>query len=124
MRITQHGPLFDGRAQAALKDYIEDVEAEVAQEGEQLVHKYLHEFLQHPTGRYESHVRARARGSLYEVSDGGVVYGPWLAGTGSRNAPRTRFRGYRHWVLAFQELERSSGRIAERVFRPYLRRMQ
>ncbi|MFB6548677.1 hypothetical protein [Streptomyces sp. NPDC056405] len=123
--MTTHGPLFDGRAQAALREYVDEVEAEVAQEGERLVHQYMHEFFQHPTGYYASHVRARARGSVYEVSDGGkIAYGPWLAGTGSRNFPRTRFKGYKHWRLAFQELEKNTDRIAERVFIPYLRRMQ
>ncbi|MGA5435478.1 hypothetical protein ACPCIZ_12890 [Streptomyces cellulosae] len=124
-RVTQHGPLFDGRAQAALRDYVDDVEAEVAQEGERLVHKYMHQFFKYETGYYASHVRARARGSFYEVSDGGrIVYGPWLAGTGSRNFPRTRFKGYTHWRRAYQELEKRTGRMAERILMPYLRRMQ
>lgn len=123
--VTMRGPLFDGRAQKALRDYVDDVEAQVAEEGAQLVKEYLAEFVQHPTGRYESLISARSRGSYYEVSDGGkVVYGPWLAGTGSRNFPRTRFRGYKHWLLAWMALEKKAGHMAERILQPYLRRMQ
>lgn len=125
VRITMHGPLFDGRAQKALRDYVDDVEAQVADEGVDLVKKYLHEFLENPTGRYESTIHAASYGSYYEVTDGGkVVYGPWLAGTGSRNFPRTRFRGYKHWLLAWMELDKKAGRMAERIFQPYLRRMK
>lgn len=124
VRVHATGPLFDGRAQVALRDYLNEIEEEVAEEGERLVHKYLHQFLQQPTGRYESKVKARPRGSYYEVTDGGkIVYGPWLAGTGSRNYPKTRFRGYRHWRLAYQDLEQSAGRIAQRIIPRYLRRM-
>jgi hypothetical protein len=43
--------------------------------------------LQHPTGYYQSKITVERAGTGYRVTDQGVVYGPWLEGTGSRNAP-------------------------------------
>lgn len=116
------GPLFDGRAQAAVREYTEELEAELADEGKDLVVKYLGQFLQHPTGYYVSRVRVEQRGSSHMVTDSGVVYGPWLAGVGSRNQT-TRFKGYRHWRLASQELDEGAEHTAARIMPRYLRRM-
>jgi hypothetical protein len=49
------------------------------------------------------------------VHDDGVIYGPWLEGTGSRNAPVTRFPGYGSFRRASQQLDREIGGIADRI---------
>jgi hypothetical protein len=116
------GPLFDGRAQAAFADYAEDLEAEIAQEGVDLVQRYLGVFLRHPTGYYQSRIRVEQRGTRHMVTDSGVVYGPWLAGVSERNRA-TRFKGYKHWRLATQDLESRSGAIAQRLMPRLLRRI-
>jgi hypothetical protein len=115
------GPLFNGRAAAAMRNYAEDLDAELADKGRELVLQHLGKFLQHPTGYYESRVRVEQRGSAHLVTDSGVIYGPWLAGTGSRNKS-TRFKGYKHWRLAAQELDRSSPGTAARLLPRYLNR--
>ena len=121
--VTRHGPWFDGRAKAAIRDFVNDAEREIAETGEGMVVATLGQVLQHPTGYYASRVQTVQRGSVHQVNDGGVVYGPWLEGEGSRNAPKTRFRGYRHWRLTTQRLTRKAPQIAQRLLGRYLRRM-
>lgn len=116
------GPLFDGGARRAAANYAEELDAELADEGQRLVVQYLHKFLRNPTGYYVSRVRVEQRGTAHQVTDSGVVYGPWLAGVSERNRA-TRFKGYRHWRLAQQELEKNSGVIAKRLMPRYLGRM-
>lgn len=120
--VEFRGPLFDRRAEAAFADYAEDLEAEIAQEGVDLVQRYLGAFVKHPTGYYSSRIRVEQRGTQHMVTDSGVVYGPWLAGVSERNRS-TRFKGYKHWLLATQELEKRSGRIAQRLMPRLLRRI-
>ena len=115
------GPLFDGGAKRAMANYAEELDAELVDEGRRLVVHYLDRFLRHPTGYYVSNVRVEQRGTAHQVTDSGVVYGPWLAGASSRNRS-TRFKGYRHWRLAQQDLEKRSGAIAQRIMPRYLRR--
>lgn len=48
---------------------------------------------QYSTGHYRQNIHPKSQGLLGTISDGGVIYGPWLEGTGSRNQT-TRFKGY------------------------------
>lgn len=121
--IKTSGPVFDGRANKALRQFREEVIKEVAQEGEKLVKRPLHTVLQHPTGYYESQIRAEQHGGSWTVNDSGVVYGPWLEGTGSRNAPVTRFRGHKTFEKVKGQLNRKTKSIGERVLQRYLRQM-
>lgn len=45
-------------------------------------------------GIYVGETRVSQTESAAIVHDGMSVYGPWLEGQGSRNYPRTRFKGY------------------------------
>lgn len=121
--VKRNGPVFDGRAAAAAHQMAQAAEEELADVGKGIVLAELGRFLQHPTGYYESQIRTDRSGGDSVVTDGGVVYGPWLAGTGSRNYPETRFRGYPHWRRATQRVDRQATRIAERVMPRYLDRM-
>lgn len=121
--VTVRGPIFDGRAAAAIADYMDDMEAEVAQDGVDLVRDQLAAVLQNPTGYYESSIRASRGGAGYVVDDSGVVYGPWLAGVGSRNASSS-FKGYQHWPQAAAQLAAKAGVTAQRVLLKYLPRMR
>jgi hypothetical protein len=116
------GPLFDGQADQAAADLCDRIEREVAAEGARMVRNNLHGVLRNPTGYYESHVQAEPTGGDWEVTDNGVVYGPWLEGTGSRNRT-TRFKGYSTFRRTAQELERRADGIAERAAPEYVRRM-
>jgi hypothetical protein len=57
------------------------------------------------------------------ISDSRVVYGPWLAGVGSRNFPVTKFKGYDHWIKTRHELNSRKRGIGERLLRRYTGRM-
>lgn len=117
-----HGPVFDGRADRAVHAFCEDVEQQIAHQGENDVRSNLHHVLRHPTGRYESRITTeRARGD-WAVTDQGIVYGPWLEGVGSRNRT-TRFKGYFTFRRTAQQLRAKATPIAERVLRKYLGRM-
>lgn len=74
-----------------------------------------------PTGRYRSRLHIVRRGAI-EVNDSNSVYGPWLEGTGSRNA-RSRFKGYHHWRRTRQQVERQARRIADGVVARNIRRL-
>lgn len=68
------------------------------------------------TGRYVSHINIRREADSWVVNDAGVVYGPWLEGTGSRNYPVTVFPGYFSARRAVEELEPIASLIAgERI---------
>lgn len=76
---------------------------------------------QNPTGRYRSRLRI-VRRTFTEVNDSDSVYGPWLTGTGSRNAT-TRFKGYQHWRRTRQDVERQAARIGNMVVQRNIRRL-
>lgn len=123
-KVTVHesGPLFNGQALAALKAFLPAAEAAVADRGVNLVHDRLGTVLKHPTGYYESRVVTDRVSDGHAVTDGGVVYGPWLEGVSSRNQA-TRFKGYATFRKVTQKLDREAVQIATVVLRPFLSRM-
>ncbi|MFC5834652.1 hypothetical protein [Nonomuraea insulae] len=118
------GPVFNGQARAAVTAFIDEAEEEIARRGVNIVHSELDRVLRNPTGYYEGHIQTDRTTGDSVVTDGGVIYGPWLAGVGSRNAPETRFAGYAHWRLATQRLQAEAADIAEKVLPQFIRRME
>ncbi len=89
-----------------------------------MVLERLGHVLRHPTGYYESQVRTEMRSdSEAFVTDGGVVYGPWLEGTGSRNET-TRFKGYRTFRTIAQELDARATELVEPDVQRAVREME
>lgn len=115
------GPIFDGRAAAAVAAYVEHTERTVAEQGVDVVRSETRVF-RNPTGTYRSRIQVDGSGGGRRIHDGGIVYGPWLAGTSRRNQS-TRFKGYSHWPIAAARLNARAENIAERELPPYLRRM-
>lgn len=113
--MSVSGPLFDGRAGAALDRYVDAVQDRLADEATDRIHALLAGSLKHPTGYYESHIHTERSTSDRTVTDTPVVYGPWLEGLGSRNFPKTRFRGYGSFRKATQDLDAQAGGIARDV---------
>lgn len=113
-KTTSGGSLFDGSAERAIGRAADDAERVVAREGERMVRLRLGTVLRRPTGRYMSRIRTVRRGGVSEVNDSGIIYGPWLEGTGSRNRT-TRFKGYFTFRTVSQQLDRRAGRLAEPV---------
>lgn len=122
-KITKRGPIFDGRAIQAVDAFLDDAKREVANEGVNDVRTILGPQLQNPTGYYESRITTDITSKDHVVTDGGVVYGPWLEGTSSRNQS-TRFKGYNSFRKATAVLQRKTGNIIEGVLKKYLGRMQ
>lgn len=104
--ITLSGPLFDGRAERILAKMAADCQRAVAEHAEFTWQMKMDDSFRHPTGAYQSHINIAHKDADLVVNDRGSVYGPWLEGTGSRNAPATRFKGYHAAVYATQAVER------------------
>lgn len=122
VRVTRRGPLLDGSAPRHIRRAVDDIEKQVAHYGAQQVDRRLNQVLRKQTPYYRTRIRAVRTGGDWEVDDSGVIYGPWLEGTGSRNKT-TRFKGYRTFRYVAQMVDRNADQIAERVLRPYVARL-
>jgi len=112
VETTMTGPLYDGTAKAAIEEFLEDAAREVAQLGTNEIRARLGQVLENPSGHYHNRiVTDRVSSGGWHVTDGGVVYGPWLEGTSSRNKS-TRFKGYQTFRRTRQWLERKAGDVA------------
>lgn len=123
VNVNSRGPMTDGRAQRALRDATDQINYRVATEAENLVLEHLGRSIRKRTPYYETRVGVERAGSGYEVTDHGVIYGHWLEGTGSRNYPVTRFRGYRAFSRARALIQQRAPGIARRVLPRYTARM-
>lgn len=110
IRVSK-GPDLKGAA-AKIAKATEEISEDGAQEIYDAVRSRLRMVLQNPTGYYESRVMVSNVGGGVEVSDGGVVYGPWLEGTSSRNG-RTRFKGYQTFRKVMQDQQKKVVQSAE-----------
>jgi hypothetical protein len=117
---NSRGPIFDGRARRAANEYVNRFERNLAEEGLNILRREMRAVFRNPTGYYESRCVV-IEGHV--ISDSRVVYGPWLAGIGSRNFPVTRFKGYDHWIKTRHELNSRKRGIGERLLRRYTGRM-
>lgn len=117
---SSRGPMFDGRAMRALNSYVDHLERRLAEEGLEILRGEMHRVFRNPTGYYESRCKVV---DGHVISDSRVVYGPWLAGIGSRNYPVTKFKGYDHWTITRDKLNARKQGIGERLLRRYTGRM-
>jgi hypothetical protein len=117
VNVTFSGPLFDGRAQKTMDDIVVSISRRLADEGKRRVLTGLDATLRKPTGAYRSRVATYVSGDgQARVHDNRGIYGPWLEGTGSRNR-RTRFKGYRNWRTAAQQLRDGAKPLAQEIIR-------
>lgn len=93
MTITLTGPMFTGSSAAAIDQFLEEAKYQVAGAALVAVHGILDAKIQHATPYYETQIHVVQQNGNQVVNDRGIVYGPWLEGTGSRNG-KTRFKGY------------------------------
>lgn len=116
--IHYSGPLLadDGvRAHEIMDRYLDAASRDVAQEGVNRIHVHLGEVLKQNTGHYMSMIHADRQVADMVITDTPVIYGPWLEGEGSRNFPKTRFRGYHTFRRITQGLRSDAGDIADRT---------
>ena len=95
IHVSLHGPTVEGLALPILDRALQEAIREVAEYAKFQVMVTEEETFQNPTGYYTSQTTLTPLSpTMYSLNDGGVIYGPWLEGIGSRNAPVTRFPGY------------------------------
>lgn len=123
MSFEMSGPLFDGTAAVMAQHMTDEIEQEVALEAGTTLIDALEARMRHPTGYYVSQIDVEPYAGGYRVWDQGVIYGPWLAGRGSRNRPRPGFPGYRHWRIASERVRAMAPEITRRVVNRWLPRM-
>jgi hypothetical protein len=121
------GPLFAGPITPKVERAIDATLQELIEKGEQRLGQILQP---RPAGVYLSvqeagkgkaskgHYRRNIHGEVKPdhsalITDGGVVYGPWLEGVSSRNEV-TRFKGYSSFRKTAQWLEQQAPAVAER----------
>lgn len=123
------GPLLEGRAPQILDSWMRANMNLIADTSEAIVRSELDAVLKTQSpGGYRSQISSatrfnRAATHDVVVHDSGVIYGPWLAGTGSRNAPVTRFRGYTHWRKAAQRIEQLAHKTTVGTLRQLVRKL-
>lgn len=120
--VSVTGPIYDGTAEAAADDFVEDTTHELALMGQDMVQARLRSVLKDETGHYRSRVTTDRASAGWVLTDQGVIYGPWLEGTGSRNRT-TRFKGYGTFRRTRQELAAKADTVADKNLDRYLDRM-
>lgn len=112
--IRTSGPLFDGRADKAMNDIVEQITEDVTGVTYNELQTTFGKVLRHPTGYYQSRITTTVSGNEGKIDGDNVIYGHWLEGTGSRNRT-TRFKGYFTFRKTAQKMKTRSGDIAQRV---------
>lgn len=121
--VKTSGPMFDGRAERALQDFIRDFAEGYADDVNAELQNRFRQSFKHSTGRYESQVRTRRLGRGVSGVTSNSPYGAWLEGASPRNRKST-FKGYRSFGLTAAKMERRAEAVANAEFRmKYLRRM-
>lgn len=117
--VTLSGPMFDGRAIQQLDKASNEIARRTAVLGASMIRTELNAVLRKQTPYYRLQNEARADPPGWEIWDKGVIYGPWLEGTGSRNRT-TRFKGYATYRRMTQRIDARAGVIAEYTLREFL----
>jgi hypothetical protein len=120
--VTTSGPLFDGRAARAVRDFCNEFPQRFAEDSVKDLHGRFQRVFKHPTGAYQSQVRAKRLRPGTSAITSDSPYGPWLEGAGSRNQ-KSQFKGYNSFGWIRFKMERTIEPVANAKFHPYLRRM-
>lgn len=121
--VRLRGPAFTGEAKREVGRYLEDVVHATAVRGQELVRADFDVVHREPTGYARSRVTVTDEpGPRSTVGDGGIVYGPWLEGVGSRNKT-SRFKGYATFRRIGQRLQGEVERIARERLPQLVRRL-
>lgn len=124
MQAELSGPVADGRAQRIVQEMTEALVDETALRYGIAVVDELKRVVRHPTPYYWTRIDVVQASPGHDVvTDHGIVYGPWLAGVGSRNYPRSRFRGYQHWRKASEMVRRRWPDIRVKILNRYVPRL-
>lgn len=130
--VTRKGPWFDRLPKEHVRRVADKVMQEVMEAGEARLNTILRPrpagvFLsleqagraRYSTGNYRRNLNSRMEAGEGILSDGGVIYGPWLEGTSSRNQT-TRFKGYFSFRQTGQWMQKQVRKIGQRVASRYM----
>jgi hypothetical protein len=122
--VTVRGPLFDGRAETAMRDMTRALKDDTGRwaldhlKAGTSVFRYEY----HPaTGRYAAGLDVEPRDADTDVVFEHVVYGAWIEGVGSRNA-RSRFKGYFLFRRAATALNAALPNVTAKTVAAYISR--
>ncbi|HJV15618.1 MAG TPA: hypothetical protein VJ625_17160 [Propionibacteriaceae bacterium] len=106
MNVEVHGTFLTGNPLPMVDDFVTEATWVAAGQGLAYWHQALDQSLVAPTPIYETKLMIERMSAERVVAhDQGMVYGPWLEGTSSRNQT-TQFKGYKSARLATAALER------------------
>lgn len=123
------GPLWDGEADIAVDQWLEETRKKVADEGVLMLRAWPMDKTGRARGGFEARVHRVTRGLVEAIpgpTERGITWAPWLEGVSKRNES-THFKGYglfrktriklaREWRKTAQdELYRYIGRMGGRV---------
>lgn len=113
--VKVSGPLLERDPRPLVEAELDKEIREATEEGARLVQEQLRPGHGVRTGEYRGSIHGQISSSRHgEIFDGNAAIGAWLEGVGSRN-DRTRFKGYHHFRLAGQEIQKRAARRAEAV---------
>lgn len=115
-KITARGPLLEGHADEIVNGFLSRFAQVVSQDAFSEVSMLLDASIVNPTPYYETQITSDRRADDWVVHDRGVIYGPWLEGTSSRNRT-TRFKGYASFRRATQTVQARVPLTVERIVR-------
>lgn len=127
VNVDASGPLFDGRAEKAVDDWLSASQRDVADMGLRELDAVVMDRSGRGTGYFQDHIaihRFKTYGDALVISPDypAVLYGPWLEGTSSRN-DHTRFKGYHLFRKTRLRLRRVFKDVMDARFREYAKRM-
>lgn len=124
LTVDLNGPFFDRAVrEGVIRRFLDETKRAVATQGVNELHSAMRVF-KHPTGSYRAHITERAaRSDNRIITDQGIIYGPWLEGTSSRNRS-SRFKGYRLFRKTRLRLRKKVTPIAQAKLDKYIGRLQ
>jgi hypothetical protein len=121
--VEIHGSFLTGNPLPAIDNFITDVTWVVGAQGLADWHRKLDASLKDPTPFYETQLMVeRQSPEIVWAHDRGIIYGPWLEGTSSRNRT-TQFKGYKRKRETEQELQRKVPTIVQPYVEQLIRRL-
>lgn len=120
--VILSGPVFDRNGGHAARALVDQCTWTVGTKVLSEVHMLLDKSIRNPTPYYETQITQERVVADVVVHDRGIIYGPWLEGTSSRNRT-TRFKGYASFRRATQNVERRVSEIVAGVVDRWVREM-
>lgn len=128
VKVTISGPLFDGEAKAAVREWLQQTELKLATQAQAIIKSKadrMNRSHRGGTGQAAAGVQLIpgpskfvVRGDIHE----GVYSWPWLEGVSQRNTS-TRFRGYHTFRLASRIVAKRARTTAQADLEEFIGRM-